>query len=120
MDLFLATLAVAFEPLNLLVLAGGVLIGMVIGAIPGLTVNMAVALAVPFTLTMGLTQSLFLLLGLYGAGIYGGSISAVLINAPGTPASAATSADGYALAKPGRAGTRSEEHKSELQTPMRN
>lgn len=104
MDLFLATLTGALEPLNILVLAAGVMLGIVIGAIPGLTVNMAVALAVPFTLTMGLTQSLFLLLGIYGAGIYGGSVSAILINAPGTPASAATSADGYALAKQGMAG----------------
>jgi len=104
MDLFLATLSGALVPLNLLVLAVGVLLGIVIGSVPGLTVNMAVALAVPFTLTMGLTPSLFLLLGIYGAGIYGGSISAILINAPGTPASAATSADGYVLARRGMAG----------------
>ncbi len=104
MDLFLTTLFGALEPFNLVVLAGGVVIGIVIGAIPGLTVNMAVALAVPFTLTMGLTPSLFMLLGIYGAGIYGGSVSAILINAPGTPASAATSADGYALARQGMAG----------------
>lgn len=104
MDLFLATLVGALAPLNLLVLVAGVLLGIVIGAIPGLTVNMAVALAVPFTLTMGLTPSLFLLLGIYGAGIYGGSVSAILINAPGTPASAATSADGYVLARQGMAG----------------
>ncbi len=104
MDIFLTTLVEALQPLNLLVLLIGVIVGMVVGAIPGLTVTMAVALAVPFTLAMGLTPSLFLLLGLYGAGIYGGSISAVLINAPGTPASAATSADGYELAKQGKAG----------------
>ena len=64
---------------------------MVTGAIPGLTVNMAVALAVPLTLSMSPVASIMMLLGLYCSGVYGGSVSAILLNAPGTPASAATS-----------------------------
>jgi len=103
-DPFLAALVDVVQPFNLAVLVAGVLLGMLVGAIPGLTVTMAVALAVPFTLAMPATPSLLLLLGLYGAGIYGGSVSAILINAPGTPASAATSVDGYELAKQGMAG----------------
>src|SRR3546814_3947 len=84
-------------------LLGATIAGVVIGAIPGLTVTMAVALAVPLTLWMDMMPSMMLLLGLYGSGIFGGSISACLMNAPGTPASAATAIDGYQLAKRGQA-----------------
>ncbi|MPY90027.1 MAG: hypothetical protein GEU99_19150 [Luteitalea sp.] len=77
---------------------------LIIGATPGLTVNMAVALAVPLTMHMPLEPSLVLLLALYCSGIFGGSVSAILINAPGTPASAATVLDGYPLAQQGKAG----------------
>lgn len=91
-------------PLNLIVLLASVLAGMVIGAVPGLTVNMAVALAVPLTLTMPAAPSILMLLGLYCAGIYGGSVSAILLNAPGTPASAATGLDGFPLAQRGEGG----------------
>ncbi len=104
MDILFETLLTVLQPVNILVLLGGVLGGMLIGAIPGMTVTMAVALAVPFTLTMGPVPSLLMLLGIYCAGIYGGSITAILLNAPGTPASAATSLDGYELAKQGKAG----------------
>lgn len=104
MHLLLAAAGDVFQPLNLLILFASVIVGIIIGAIPGLTVNMAVALAVPLTLTMGPTPSILMLLALYCSGVYGGSISAVLINAPGTPASAATSLDGYQLALQGKAG----------------
>lgn len=103
MDLLLTVALDILSPVNLAVLVAGVIGGMIIGAIPGLTVTMAVALAVPFTLTLGPVPSLLLLLGIYCAGTYGGSVSAVLLNAPGTPASAATAIDGYELAKQGKA-----------------
>ncbi len=104
MDILLEAALTILEPANLAVLLLAVVAGIVIGAIPGLTVNMAVALAVPFTLTMSATPSILMLLALYCAGIYGGSISAILINAPGTPGSAATSIEGYELGKRGMAG----------------
>jgi len=103
MDMFLAAIATVFEPANIAILLASTTVGIVIGAIPGLTVTMAIALAVPLTIWMPLTPSLLMLLGLYGSGIYAGSISAVLINAPGTPASAATSIEGYEMAKQGKA-----------------
>ncbi|MBI4184934.1 MAG: tripartite tricarboxylate transporter permease [Proteobacteria bacterium] len=103
MALVLQTLLNIAEPLNLLALMIGVIGGMIVGAIPGMTVTMAVALSVPFTISMGPTPSLLLLLGIYCAGTYGGSISAILLNAPGTPANAATVFDGYELAKQGKA-----------------
>ena len=89
---------------NLAVMLGATVAGLIIGATPGLTVNMAVALAVPMTMYLSLPASLSLIMGLYVSGIYGGSISAVLINTPGTPASAATAIDGYPLSRQGQAG----------------
>ena len=64
----------------------GVFIGVIVGAIPGLTTPMAVALTLPFTFTLSPVTGILLLLGVYKGGIYGGSITAILINAPGTPA----------------------------------
>ena len=80
--------------------AGGVLLG----AIPGMTATMGVALLIPFSFGMELIPSVGLLLGIYCGGMYGGSISAILIHAPGTPAAAATLLDGYPMAKKGEAG----------------
>ena len=89
-------------PENLFYLVGGVLIGLVMGAIPGLTATMAIALIIPFTYYLTPTQSLIMLLDAYNAGTFGGSMSAILIGTPGTPAAAATVADGYALGRQGR------------------
>lgn len=91
-------------PSNLLYLVGGVVIGLVMGAIPGLTATMAIALIIPFTYYLTPTQSLIMLLAAYNAGTFGGSLSAILIGTPGTPAAAATVADGYALGRQGKAG----------------
>lgn len=92
------------QPENLLYIFGGVVVGMVLGAIPGLTATMAIALVIPLTYYLTPTQSLIMLLSAYNAGTFGGSISAVLIGTPGTPAAAATVADGHALALKGKAG----------------
>jgi putative tricarboxylic transport membrane protein len=104
MEVLQAALLEVIQPASLVVLVASVIAGIVIGAIPGLTVTLAVALAVPLTITMSPTASILMLISLYGAGIYGGSISAILLNAPGTPASAATSLDGYELGRQGKAG----------------
>jgi len=87
----------------ILCILAGVAIGIVIGAIPGLTGATAIALLVPFTFEMDAVNAITLLLAIYCGGIYGGSISAILIRAPGTPACAATIFDGYEMAKQGRA-----------------
>ena len=80
--------------------AGGILLG----AIPGMTATMGVALLIPFSFGMDLIPSIGLLLGTYCGGMYGGSISAILIHAPGTPAAAATLLDGYPMCQKGQAG----------------
>jgi putative tricarboxylic transport membrane protein len=83
---------------------GASLVGVVIGALPGLTATMGVALMTTLTLKMQPSQALLVLVCTYVGAIYGGSRSAILLNIPGTPASAASCLDGYALARQGRAG----------------
>ncbi len=82
----------------------GVAAGMCIGCLPGLTATMGVALVLPLTFGMDAAPSILLLVGVYVGAIYGGSISAILLRTPGTPASAATVLDGYEFSKRGEAG----------------
>lgn len=100
----LATLSDVFTIQTLVFICIGVLAGIVVGSLPGLTATMGVALLVPITFTMTPENGMALLLGMYNGAIYGGSISAILINIPGTPAAIATNMDGYPLAKQGQAG----------------
>jgi putative tricarboxylic transport membrane protein len=95
---------VIFTPASLISLIGGIVLGVILGAIPGLTAMMAIALVVPITYYMDPVQSLIMLMGAYNAGTFGGSISAILLGAPGTPAASATVADGLGLALKGKAG----------------
>jgi len=80
------------------------LVGVIIGALPGLTATMGVALMTTLTLKLPSSQALLILICTYVGAIYGGSRSAILLNIPGTPASAASCLDGYALARQGMAG----------------
>ncbi|MGY4691692.1 tripartite tricarboxylate transporter permease [Salibacterium sp. K-3] len=81
----------------------GVFLGIIIGAIPGLGVMLAIAVLLPVTFNLDAVPGIVMLLGIYCAGTYGGSISAILLNAPGTPAAAATLLDGYSLFQRGEA-----------------
>ncbi|RYF42259.1 MAG: transporter, partial [Comamonadaceae bacterium] len=83
---------------------GATLVGVIIGALPGLTATMGVALMTTLTLKLPSGQALLVLICTYVGAIYGGSRSAILLNIPGTPASAASCLDGYALARQGMAG----------------
>lgn len=80
----------------------GVLIGAIFAAIPGLSVILCIILFLPVTYTMSAIPGMMFLLGIYCAGGYGGSVSAILINTPGTPHAAATMMDGHPLSKQGR------------------
>lgn len=82
----------------------GVLLGIIVGAIPGLTATMAIAILIPFTYSMDMIPSLAMLLGVYNGGVYGGSIAAILMGVPGTPASSMTSLDGHPMARRGEGG----------------
>ena len=78
--------------------------GIIIGALPGLSSTLGVALLVPFTFGLEPATAMGLLAGMYCSSIYGGSITAILINTPGTGAAAATVLDGYPMTKNGQAG----------------
>lgn len=103
----LAALSMIMVPTNILGLFFGVLVGIAFGCMPGLSVNMGLALLFPIAFTIKGIGGIIMLLGIYCGAIYGGSISAILLKTPGTPASVATTLDGYPMAtkmhQPGRA-----------------
>ncbi|KAB0550116.1 hypothetical protein F7R01_02570 [Pseudomonas argentinensis] len=82
----------------------GALIGYVIGAIPGLGPTLGVSLLIPFTYAMDPISSIVMLVGLYVAAEYGGAITAIILNTPGTAAAVATAWDGYPLNLQGNGG----------------
>lgn len=104
MNEVLTAFSVVFSFDTIAVVFLGALAGILIGIIPGLTVNMGIALLLPLTYSFQGVSGILLLLGVYCGAIYGGSITAILISTPGTPASAATVLDGYPMAKRGEAG----------------
>lgn len=87
----------------ILMIAFGTLLGIVIGALPGLTATTGVAIFLPLTFYMEPVPALGFLVGIFCGGMYGGSVTAILINTPGTPAGAATILDGHPLALKGEA-----------------
>ena len=92
-----------FQWQNLLIIPIGLLLGIVVGAIPGLTSDLGIILCIPLTYGMEPTTAILMLLAIYCGGTYGGSITAILINTPGTSANAATLFDGYAMTENGHA-----------------
>jgi putative tricarboxylic transport membrane protein len=86
-----------------LVIAGS-LLGIFFGAIPGLTATMGMAIFLPITFNMSDINGIIFLIGIYVGSCYSGSLSAILVNIPGTPSAIATSFDGYPMAQKGEAG----------------
>ncbi len=96
-----------FELLNanaLIFMVLGVILGLVVGALPGLTATMGVSILVPLTYGLSPTASIMMLLGIYCSANYAGSISATLVNIPGTPSAVMTTLDAYPMALKGEAG----------------
>lgn len=89
------------DPYIILIMVGGVLLGLIIGSLPGLTDPMALGLAIPFTFGMEPIAAILLLLAIHFGALYGGSMTAILINTPGTPAGAAAGLDGFPLTQKG-------------------
>lgn len=95
----------ALADLNLLILiVAATLGGVLVGALPGLNATTGVALLLPFTITMDPIPAIAILTTIYCAATFAGAITAILINTPGTSASATTCLDGYPLAQRGEAG----------------
>lgn len=104
MDALLSGLFVLADPSLLLLLFAATLGGVIIGALPGLNATTGAALLLPFTLTMEPIPAIAALTAIYCSATFAGAITAILINTPGTAASATTCLDGYPLAKRGEAG----------------
>jgi putative tricarboxylic transport membrane protein len=96
--------AVALDPVNLMYVFIGVLIGTVIGVLPGLGPTATIALLLPLTYTLEPTTAVIMLAGIYYGSMYGGTITSVLLRLPGEAASVVTTFDGYQMARQGRAG----------------
>lgn len=92
------------DPVNLIYIIIGVTGGIFVGALPGLTATTGCALLLPFTFGHDPLQGLLMLVGVFCGGIYGGSLSAILLRTPGTPAAAATMLDGFPMSERGEAG----------------
>lgn len=100
----LTALSWLLDPSVILFCAGGVFLGIIVGAIPGLTAVMAISILMSFTFGMDATHAIAMLLGIYNGASYGGSIAAILINIPGTPAAVMTTMDGYPMTQKGEGG----------------
>lgn len=103
-DIYTAGIPLVFQADVLLMLLLGVVTGVIIGTLPGLSATMAVAVLTPLTFSLDTTQAFALLLGTYCSAVFGGSISAILVNIPGTPSAVMTSLDGHPMAQRGEAG----------------
>jgi len=104
MDAVIQGMSMMIDPFNLGLILVGVLIGVIVGALPGLSSPMAISLLIPFSITLEPIPAIAMMAALYCAGTFGGSITAILINAPGAPPAAATALDGYPMAQRGEAG----------------
>lgn len=101
---FVSAVGLLADPFTLMLLVLGIVLGLIIGILPGLGPPIAIALALPFTFYLEPVPSMVLLLGIYSAAIYGGSISAIAVGIPGTGAAIATVQDGHQMFKQGKGG----------------
>lgn len=83
------------EPTNIMLVVLGLLVGIFLGALPGIGASMAIVLALPFTYFLDVLPAIALLSTIYVGSAYGGSITAILFNTPGTPEAVATTFDGF-------------------------
>ncbi len=93
---------VALTPFNLLWAAIGVTVGTAVGVLPGIGPALTVALLLPVTYNLDPTSAFIMFAGIYYGAMYGGSTTAILINAPGESGSIVTAIDGHEMAKRGR------------------
>jgi len=101
---FLNSLAGLITPISLLIAVLGVALGIVLGALPGVSSTMALAILLPVTFTMDQSNAILFLMTIFVSSVFGGSVSAILINIPGTPAAIVTQFDGYPMSRSGRPG----------------
>ena len=98
-----ATSTILTDP-NLLGLSAlGTVLGITMGCLPGISSTMALAILLPATYAMSPFAAMVFLMAVFSASVFGGSISAILINIPGTPGAIVTQLEGYAMTRSGRA-----------------
>ncbi|MEX0730583.1 MAG: tripartite tricarboxylate transporter permease [Aquisalimonadaceae bacterium] len=98
-------LSVALQPDNLVWSIFGVLVGNLIGVLPGIGVLTAISILLPLTYAMSPVAAMMMLAGIYYGAQYGGGITSILLNLPGTPTNVPTCLDGNPLARQGKAGS---------------
>jgi putative tricarboxylic transport membrane protein len=103
MEVWIQVLQSIMDPGVLLYLLFGVLVGSFLGALPGLTATMGIAILTPITFWFSPAKGFAMLIGVWNSAIWAGGIAAILVNTPGTPASIATTFDGYTMTKQGNA-----------------
>jgi len=86
----------------MLFMAFGTVLGLIVGAIPGLSATTAIALLIPVTYAMDTMPAFAMIAGIFNGGMFGGSISAILFNVPGTSANLVTTFDGYPMTRQGK------------------
>lgn len=101
-DAFVVAMTQVISPMNLLLMLAGVVFGTVVGILPGLGAPIAITVCLPFTFYLAPIQAFGLLLGVYSAAIFGGSVTAITLNIPGTGAAFATLLDGNTMFRRGR------------------
>jgi putative tricarboxylic transport membrane protein len=102
MDIFNALLVI-FTPFNFMWFMLGCVIGIIAGILPGIGASLTMALLIPVTFFLPKETGLITLVSAWAAAVYGGSISSILINTPGTGANVATVLDGFPMARAGKA-----------------
>ncbi|WIY81884.1 tripartite tricarboxylate transporter permease [Propionimicrobium sp. PCR01-08-3] len=103
-DFLMQGFSIALTPTNLLMAMIGCLLGTIVGALPGVQPSGAIALLLPLGATLEPTSAIIMLAATYYGGMYGGTLTSVLVNIPGEPSSVATTFDGYKMALKGQAG----------------
>ncbi len=101
--LLLHGFAIAFEPLNLMLIIGGCTMGLFIGAMPGLGSVNGVAILLPMTFLVPPTGAIIFLGAIYYGAMYGGAISSIMLGIPGASTAVATTFDGRPMALQGKA-----------------
>ncbi|WP_029032319.1 tripartite tricarboxylate transporter permease [Salinarimonas rosea] len=103
LDHILAAAPLVFSPSVMLAMLFGTAVGIAVGALPGLSATLGIAVLIPLTFSMTPLVALGMIAGIYNGAMYGGSIPAILLRIPGTPAAIATVFDGHEMAKQGKA-----------------
>ncbi|MCS7233748.1 MAG: tripartite tricarboxylate transporter permease [Synergistetes bacterium] len=104
MELLGAFYKVMLDPISWFLMVIGVAAGTLFGALPGISTSMGVALMLPFTYKLDVVYALILLVSTYCGGVFGGSITAIMFNIPGTPEATPTTFDGYKMTLKGEGG----------------